>query len=262
MASGKITLYKAKTETTPGTHPGNATEMNVPLEQLDKVGVYLNDKLISCAGSVSWDGAAISWSDVITIHFAGANGKTYENTIAAGSKALSDGDFAYVTLNEAASGPLTVATATPAAAADCNFLADEILVLGRRIGSKFVPVSLLAELASAGSVDGGVSLSYPSGDKPAASSSINILLPHALILPAGLTGSMYYGATAPTAQVVVSFQKNGSQFGTMTVETDNSVTFAAATQTALNPGDRLTFSFPATQDATWAGVSVTLKGTR
>ena len=82
-------------------------------------------------------------------------------------------------------------------------------------------------------------------------------------LPADLAGSRGHADTAATAEAVCTILQNGASVG--------SVTFAAASQDAafsltgglaLVPGDRLELVAPATQDATLAGLALTLIGTR
>ncbi len=82
-------------------------------------------------------------------------------------------------------------------------------------------------------------------------------------LPADLAGSCGHADTAATAEAVCTILKNGVSVG--------SITFAAASQDAafaltgglaLVPGDRLELVAPTTQDATLAGLALTLIGTR
>jgi hypothetical protein len=108
----------------------------------------------------------------------------------------------------------------------------------------------------------GVGIGFEAAAKPAASGVYSCLVPYAVSLPANLTGSAFYNAANPSAEVVVSLKKNGTEFGTLTVTSGGSPTFAAASPTSLAAGDRLTFAFPASQDSTWAGVLITLAGTR
>ena len=82
-------------------------------------------------------------------------------------------------------------------------------------------------------------------------------------LPTDLAGSRGHADTAATAEAAFAILKNGVEVG--------SVTFAASSQDAafvlagglvLVPGDRLELVAPATQDATLAGLALTLVGTR
>ena len=121
----------------------------------------------------------------------------------------------------------------------------------------------VSQRATLGLDAAGISLSYQSGDKPAAGVSVRVILPYALTLPANLTGSGYFAETGPAAEAVVSIKKNGSEFATLTVAIGATSTGTwAGSQTAFAAGDRVTFTFPASQDAAWSGVSIMLKGER
>lgn len=82
--------------------------------------------------------------------------------------------------------------------------------------------------------------------------------------PSGLTGSVANLDVAATASTVFSLQKNGTQFGTITVAASGTTgTLAAGSATSFN-GTTDVFSIvgPASADATAAGLSFTLKGVR
>lgn len=90
-----------------------------------------------------------------------------------------------------------------------------------------------------------------------------LLLPVPTELPSGLSGSLARVRVAGTAEVVISVQKNDVEVGTLTFaigETVATVTSSAAISLAAD--DSLTFVGPATADATFAGLSVSLLGVR
>ena len=108
---------------------------------------------------------------------------------------------------------------------------------------------------------GAVGLSFEETAKPAANGAYSFLLPYAMTIPANCTGSEFYNKTNPSAEVVVSIKQNGTEFATLTVSTGGTPTWAA-TETELASGDRITFTFPSSQDSTWSGIVITLKGVR
>jgi hypothetical protein len=90
-----------------------------------------------------------------------------------------------------------------------------------------------------------------------------LLLPVDVDLPAALTGSLAKVRTAGTAEVVISVRKNEVEVATITFATGvTTPTIAAASAIELSAGDSLSFVGPATADATFAGLSVTLLGVR
>jgi hypothetical protein len=107
---------------------------------------------------------------------------------------------------------------------------------------------------------GGVGLSFEATAKPTTSGIYHMILPYDMTIPADFDGSGFYNATNPSAQVVITIQKNGSNIGTCTVSTGGVATWDCS-ETAFVSGDIVTFVFPA-QDSTWAGVVITLRGVR
>ncbi|WP_448506126.1 hypothetical protein [Immundisolibacter sp.] len=107
----------------------------------------------------------------------------------------------------------------------------------------------------------GVGVCFEATQKPLASGLYSMIMPYAMTVPANCSGSAFYNATNPSAQVVISIKKNGSEFATCTVSTGGSPTFSSS-ETSLAAGDRVTFGFPASQDSTWAGVAITIQGIR
>lgn len=87
--------------------------------------------------------------------------------------------------------------------------------------------------------------------------------PRAVTFPAGLTNSQGVAGTAATAQTDFDIRVNNVSVGTMRfAAAATSATFIMASQQSLAAGDVLTVIAPATPDATLAGVSLVLAGTR
>lgn len=107
-----------------------------------------------------------------------------------------------------------------------------------------------------------IGLSYQKGKKPADLDEIDIPIAIPFTLPQNLTGSLYTASDIPTAQVIVTINKNGSAIGTMTVAGSGSTaSFVMTSATSFIATDILKFIFP-TQDATWAGISIQLLGSK
>ena len=84
----------------------------------------------------------------------------------------------------------------------------------------------------------------------------------AFTIPSGMAGSQAKSATAATASTVLSFQKNGTQFGTATFAASGSTgTFAAASATSFAAGDVFTVVAPGTQDTTFGDAQFTVLAT-
>ena len=107
-----------------------------------------------------------------------------------------------------------------------------------------------------------IALYFP-GQPEAAERLLKLEVARGFSLPADLAGSRGHADTPATAVAELAILKNGAAAG--------SITFAAASQDAafslagglgLVPGDRLELVAPATQDATLAGLALTLIGTR
>lgn len=109
-------------------------------------------------------------------------------------------------------------------------------------------------------VYGGVGISFEATAKPAASGEYSFLMPYGMTILFDCSGSVFYNATNPTAQVVVSVKDDGTEIATLTVATNGTPTWSSAGAT-IAAGSRVSFVFPA-QDATWAGVAITLQGVR
>lgn len=87
--------------------------------------------------------------------------------------------------------------------------------------------------------------------------------PRAVSFPSGLTNSQGVSGTAATAQTDFDIQKNNVSVGTMRfAAAATSATFIMASAQSFVAGDILTVVAPASPDATLAGVSFVLAGTR
>lgn len=105
-----------------------ATNLNADSSNLDRAITYLKNVIVSGGGVISHvkSTGVLSWSGTIRIKFYTTAGTWVENTIAAGNVTLTDGQAAYVTLNE------TDATALTVSAGSSGFLAYNVLVLAYR----------------------------------------------------------------------------------------------------------------------------------
>ena len=134
---------------------------------------------------------------------------------------------------------------------------------------KITKANLLAGVSGSGELltTAGVGISYQSIDMPGEAAVINVLLPYSLEFPvdfnSGEVVSYYYAATGPNAQQTLSFKRNGVEFGTLVVDaSETSGGEWHCSGEVFDRGDRLSIAFPGTQDTTWAGVAITLTGTR
>jgi hypothetical protein len=104
---------------------------------------------------------------------------------------------------------------------------------------------------------------YFPGQPEAAERLLKLEVARGFTLPVDLAGSRGHADTAATAEAVCTILKNGSSVGSVTFATGSQDTaFTLAGGLALVPGDRLELVAPATQDATLAGLALTLIGTR
>lgn len=122
-----------------------AASMGAPLVELDQAITYGTKRpIVHTDGDITWSGGTLTWTGTIRILFNTAAGLAVQNTIAAGSIALSDNEFCYVTLNETNDTALTMSKAAVTTAAASNFLTLGILVMGYRntTNDEFYPVWL------------------------------------------------------------------------------------------------------------------------
>jgi|OpeIllAssembly_1097287.scaffolds.fasta_scaffold688579_1 hypothetical protein len=134
---------------------------------------------------------------------------------------------------------------------------------------KVTKSNLLAGVSGSGELltTAGVGISYQSIDMPGEAAVINVLMPYSMEFPvdfnSGELVSYYYAATGPTSEQTVTFKRNGTEFGTLVVEASETSggTWHTSGET-FDRGDRLSIAFPGTQDTTWAGVAITLTGSR
>lgn len=111
----------------------SAASMNPPLSQLDKDVTYATRfPIVHCDGDISYSAGTVAWDGIIRIVFNREDGKAIENTIAIGNVALSDNEFAYVTLNETDGTALSLSKTTITTDTASNFLTLGIYVLAYR----------------------------------------------------------------------------------------------------------------------------------
>jgi hypothetical protein len=80
-------------------------------------------------------------------------------------------------------------------------------------------------------------------------------------IPANATGSVAVCGTAPTADAVFTFNKNGTSFGTLTIGAGTTTGTFATTATTFASGDVLSVVAQALTDSTFANLAFTLAGT-
>ena len=124
-----------------------------------------------------------------------------------------------------------------------------------------VPVAAVPQTGAA-AAPFDIAVYFP-GQPEAGETLLKLEIARGFSLPVDLAGSRGHADTAATASAELAILHNGVAVG--------SITFAAASQDAafvlaggiaLVPGDRLELVAPATQDATLAGLALTLIGTR
>jgi hypothetical protein len=166
----------------------------------------------------------------------------------------------YLVHNATAGGfAVTVKTAAGAGIAVDSGLHDTAIVYCD--GTDVVVISIgNSDGDDIGPYDVGV---YFPGKPGAGATILQLVTPRAFTLPAGLTGSQGYAGTAPTAQANLDLRKNGASIGTITFAAAASTATSAFTgEVAFAAGDRLTVIAPGIQDASFANISITFKGTR
>jgi hypothetical protein len=85
----------------------------------------------------------------------------------------------------------------------------------------------------------------------------------AVTFAAGLTTSQGSSGEAATSSAIVTFNKNGTSFGTCTFAASaNTCTFASPSGASFAPGDVLTVLGPGTADATLGDIAITIVGSR
>lgn len=125
-----------------------ATDMNSPLEELDRAISYHKNRIVSCDGIIDYDKTTgqLTWDATIRVVYNRTDGYAVENTIVAGNVTLSDNQFAYVDLSETDGQAVSIAVATVTTDAASNFIAYNRFILGYRNATSddFYPVGLRA----------------------------------------------------------------------------------------------------------------------
>jgi hypothetical protein len=104
---------------------------------------------------------------------------------------------------------------------------------------------------------------YVPGQPEAAERLLKLEVARGFSLPPDLAGSRGHADIAATAAAVCTILKNGVSVGSITFTAGSqNADFVLSGGLALVPGDRLELVAPATQDATLAGLALTLIGTR
>jgi hypothetical protein len=118
--------------------------LSVPLIDLDQAITYLKNIIVTSDGLVYFVDGTLTWTGDLHIFFNATDGKATHNSVAAGSIALTDNDFAYIDLNEVDDSVITVSDVAITTGAASNFIAFNRLVLGYRNASddRYYPVYL------------------------------------------------------------------------------------------------------------------------
>lgn len=175
-----------------------------------------------------------------------------DGTITNESWAWTIGDAIYVDDSSAL-------TQTPGAISIGYALSDTVMVIHPMSSASADANSDLASLS------GAVGIGFEETQKPAAGGIYSPgHIPYDLDVPANASTSYSHIAANPTAEAVVSIKDDGSEIATLTIATNGTMTFATSSGTSktIAKGSLVTFTFPASQDATLAGVVITLVGTR
>ena len=117
--------------------------------------------------------------------------------------------------------------------------------------------SLLADLT------GAIGVSFEATVKPTTAGSYSFKIPYTLTIPVNASTSVFYNATNPSGTVVLSIKDDGTEVVSLSVASNGTPTWTTTggTMQTITVDSLVTFLFPA-QDATWAGVVITLKGIR
>jgi hypothetical protein len=107
-------------------------DVNPVWAELDRAVTYLKNVIIHSDGAITYTGGTLDWAGTLRIIFNRSDGQAIENTVATGSIALADNEFAYVDLNETDGTVLTMQKAAVTTAAASNFIAFNRLVMGYR----------------------------------------------------------------------------------------------------------------------------------
>lgn len=134
-------------------------------------------------------------------------------------------------------------------------LASKVTLLAQRIGAEIKALRTTALVYQPNAYLPGV---------PAASATmLYVVATLSVNFPVSLTGSYGRAEVAATASTVFTIRKNGASVGTATFAAGaTSATFSVASTVSLAAGDTLSITAPASTDATLAGVSFALAGTR
>lgn len=88
----------------------------------------------------------------------------------------------------------------------------------------------------------------------------NVLIynvPRTLVMPAGLTGSIFTCLVNPTSTAVFTLLRNGVSIGTLSFATNGVCTVTFASQVVWSAGDQFKITSQGTADATLAGIAMT-----
>lgn len=106
--------------------------MEAPLILLDRACTYFKGAFVGCDGTLTWSAGTLTWSGSLHIYFTTSAGLECHNSVAAGNIALSDSEYAYVTLSETNDTVLTVSKAAFSLGSASGFMPYNRLCLGYR----------------------------------------------------------------------------------------------------------------------------------
>jgi len=123
-------------------------------------------------------------------------------------------------------------------------------------------VAVAPAVQAGGAAPFDITVYFP-GQPEAAERLLKLEVARGFTLPADLAGSRGHADTAATAEAVCTILHNGVAVGSITFTAGSQdAAFSLTGGLALVPGDRLDLIAPATQDASLAGLALTLIGTR
>jgi hypothetical protein len=227
--------------------------MGAPLSSLDCAITYLKNVMVGGGGTITWAAGTLTWSGTINIYFnASADGKACHNTIAASNIALSDDEFAYVTLSETNDAVITVSKASIGDGSASGFLAYNVLVLGYRNAADdvFYPVSLSGIFAKPSTA------TYVAAGEQSITCGDTVTVDWSLGATAEMTfdrGAVALTFTNPAAGGVyrlILTQGDGSDLATWTTPIKWSGGAAPVLSTAAGAIDIITFVYT---NSTWYG---------
>lgn len=110
------------------------TDMNPPLQSLDRAITYIKNVIMHCDGVITYDSTTgqLVWDGILRILFSTSAGLLVENVVAIGGVTITDGQMAYVDLSETNGASVSVAVTTLTTGGASTILPFNRVVLGYR----------------------------------------------------------------------------------------------------------------------------------